>query len=98
MKFFKPEDFENGYGHYQKEAHQQMADFANAKLERECVRLKGEDHGFMSDVLVLPIKSIEVCKHPSEKVNAEYMGLTLTGDFVCECGAKVKPASYEAVK
>jgi len=117
MGFFKPEDFEGTYNHYQPEMLQRYADLANAKLEHEGVIVEGDkytdtdnckngwqvSYGLTSKThkaILINIETIEKCKH--EKVKAQYV---TTDDldnqvvfYKCECGAKVRPTSFEEIK
>lgn len=51
--------------------------------------------------LLINIEPIEKCNHPKEKVR-RFSGAHVEGEnigfFVCECGAKVHPCSYEEIK
>ncbi len=96
MKFFKPEDFNLGadVGFVEVTT---AALMANAKLEREGVPLSGNTFGFKSDVLLLHLEPIVKCEHPSERVKVSLgtEGANFKQNFYCECGARVKPKSFE---
>ena len=47
--------------------------------------------------LLINIEPIEKCKHEKEKIK-EQRGLPFYPEFKCECGAKVKPTSFEEVE
>jgi len=110
MKFFKPSDFA-GSGH--EPFAQYAADEANAKLEREGKVVCGyesiktwdqvkPDYSNTHKALLINIEPIEKCTHPSEKVGP-YTSMDVLNNkaehyFRCECGAKVKPKSYEVVE
>lgn len=54
------------------------------------------------------LEPIEVCKHPEEKIRWKKDDKAIIGmtgpvaanyfDWQCECGAKVKPASFEVIE
>ena len=107
MKFFKPEDFPDTGAYALEAAHR-----ANAKLERDgkvvygkrnsngIVEELGERHLEHTDThkaLLICIEPIEVCKHPPEKIKHDLRYLPGWEGFICECGAKVKPVSFEAI-
>lgn len=104
MSFFKPEDFE-GWPHER----EQIANLANAKLEREArnVFLNLSREGILLDItgfnrkqshkaLLINIEPIDKCKHPQEKVEA----LTLNSQpyvYRCKCGVLVEPESFKEI-
>lgn len=85
-----------------------VAEKANAKLEREGKIVWAYDiskgHLWWTDpqddgiknykALLIGIEKIEVCKHPAEKVSWINFQGSHHG-YGCECGAKVKPSSFE---
>jgi hypothetical protein len=108
MKFFKPEDFA-GSGYDPEFFPEYATNVANAKLEREGRVVYSKRHGNIWELgqheddtvkaLLINIEPIEKCTHPRDKVIQEdlYSG-ALTNRFKCECGAKVKPKSFEVVE
>jgi len=78
MKFFKPEDFEKEYPRFTRVlSYERVADFCNAKLEREGRVVYGSEDShwiygtapFTSNkALLINIEPIEKCTHPSEKI------------------------------
>lgn len=105
MKFFKPEDFLPGNDFYKitwdDVVRKQLADRANAKLEREGKVVFGipgadlwEEALYSSSThtaVLINIEPIEKCTHPAEKV------VQTTIDFQCPCGAKLKPKTFEEI-
>lgn len=107
MDFFKPEDFSPFENH-----ERALADFCNAKLAREGqvvwqsdfgkIWLDREDHTArpINKALLIRIEKIETCKHEKEKIKEipAPKWSTRISWHVCECGANVKPTSFEEVK
>lgn len=113
MTFFKPEDFDIQQGKvYTTESHR-SAEVANAKLEREgkvVYFLNQPDMEWMTysahkkflpsakyKALLINIEPIEKCKHSIEKIRRICNPNDYT-EYKCECGANVKPTSFEEVK
>lgn len=83
---------------------QRIADFANAKLEREAKVVYGSDDTawystkdilqLKLTALLINIEPIEACTHPSEKISTTYLEYQNIGEvrhtFHCDCGARVK--------
>ncbi len=108
MKFFKPEDFEDG----SLISASCAAGRANAKLVREgkiaygCLASDGlvisMDKDNTHKYLQINIEPIEACTHPAEKVTKNLAaGMAMGEDwynlYTCECGATLK-ATFEEVK
>lgn len=113
MKFFTASDFVNeGEDKWEKPClikPYEAADRANAKLEREaCLMYKIENKQWVhrDDIypfgkethkaLLIAIEPLERCSHPTEKVKV-VINYSLNNYYKCECGAKVKPASFEVI-
>lgn len=110
MKFFKWEDF-LGRG-IDGASILKAVDAANAKLEREGKIIEIE-HGYImgpigkigettkvsskSKALLINIETIEACTHPEEKVKPDVNTIFVEHLFKCECGAKLKPKTFEVV-
>jgi hypothetical protein len=110
MKFFKPEDFNLGadVGFVEVTS---AALMANAKLERKGEKCFGSviSGGWQQDeddryhqthkALLINIEPIVKCEHPVEKIkkaSPHYLdGHLAHYYFFCDCGAKVKPKSFE---
>ncbi len=105
MKFFKPEDFPQDIDHIR------ALEIANAKLEREGKICYSNDLGddfwvqesgdkWKYKALIINIEPLLPCSHPEYKVNSF---IDMTGPepfygFQCECGAKLKPKTFEEVE
>lgn len=110
MKFFIPEDFSN---HLKCSwPAEEMAKLCNEKLEREGKVIYGIDEKdwhikepyikstgeklTTHKALLINIEAIEKCKHPIESIKAN--DPNIIHGFICSnCGAKVKPTSFEEV-
>jgi len=110
MKFFNESDFNTlkSKGHFTWE---EIADLANAKLEKESrivfTSLDPNDSwttwGYDIDgprtfhALLINIEPIEKCSHPKEKISGRYADENGVV-FKCECGARVSPCQFSEVK
>jgi hypothetical protein len=104
MKFFKPEDFEAYYlMDPRANTTGALASMANAKLEKEAQVVYGNfginghneithpDRNPAHKALLLNIESVNLCKHPKEKIiyYDEYSQF-----WQCECGVNVEPLFF----
>lgn len=113
MKFFKPSDFDGQITATEKNSLVNIADAANAKLEREGKVVKGSFDGSYVDgfndwpypdvsnckALLINIEPLVKCEHPRERIRfiipKDYSSKDGYSYYSCECGARVKPKSFE---
>lgn len=105
MKFFKPEDFDDGSGKILslfefarfKEVCIYMSNLANQKLAKEVKVIEMDDIGFCKNVIVTDPGIYEIrfkttCKHNNVPL-VIYGGHG--GHLQCECGAKLIPTAFK---
>lgn len=112
MRFFEPNDFKDMFynstlPHVQMEA---AANLANDKIWREgqpvyafytdrnSWHICSEAKNAKRRALLINLETIETCNHPREKVKYKDYVHNEFNQFVCECGAKVKPKEFEEIK
>lgn len=110
MKFFKPEDFDGITHEWENRKFirvEYAVDICNAKLEREGRvvyltqtnqptnnMLEKQYDWHTHKALLINIEPLEKCRHPKEKVTKR---INWEGIYECECGQRLKPASFEEV-
>lgn len=111
MKFFKAHDFIHSSNAPLLSS--EAADLANAKLEREGIKVYSDSKdeltwkaineiGATHKALLINIEPVEQCAHPAENV---FVDKSVYGFYnlkfiplICTCGAKVRAKTYEVIE
>lgn len=111
MKFFKPEDFIEfcNYGDVNEQPlNEILADLANKKLDHGGMLVYKHYGGSMwrhrddvtvsqatESALLINIRPIGKCQHLPDKIRKLCQSNSLDIEYLCECGARVKPVKFE---
>lgn len=114
MNFFKPDDIELDECEVTYERKKYLVKQLNAKLEKEGTIVSGDGEVFSKyerrllnmkriyKALLINIEPIEKCNHMGKKLEKIEGFLPqhfkYAGCYKCECGAKVKPVSFEELE